>query len=110
MIMFVVRALFWLCLIVLLLPIDKDEIDPAVTQSISASSAFQLAAGAFSDLSEFCIRNPATCEQGAEAFAAFSIKAKYVSGVAYRYFNQTADEPLPVDGDAAARARQLPAD
>lgn len=99
MIMFLIRTAFWLSLMVLILPIDKEKIDPTVTESISAAGALNLASGALYDLSGFCVRNPDVCKQGQEAFHAFSIKAKYVSGVAYSYlnehFSQTPDPQAP---------------
>lgn len=106
--MFLVRMAFWLGLAVLILPVDKDKIDPAATDSISASSAIELAAGTLSDLSGFCTRKPDVCAKGYDAFIAFGAKAKYVSGAAYAYFNgENSDETASANPNAVVRTVPL---
>ena len=90
--MFIFRVVFWLSLVVLILPVDKEKLDTTVSQSISTGDALSIAGGALSDLSGFCARNPDVCIQGQEAFVAFSVKAKYVSALAYSYINEQMNE------------------
>ncbi|MEP2943605.1 MAG: DUF5330 domain-containing protein [Hyphomicrobiales bacterium] len=92
MFMFLFRVVFWLSLVVLVMPIDKDKLDTTTTQSISTVDALSFAGGALSDLSGFCARNPDVCVQGHEAFIAFSAKAKYVSSIALDYINEQLQE------------------
>lgn len=90
--MFLFRMVFWLSLVVLVMPIDKDKLDSTNTQSISTGDALSIAGNALSDLSGFCARNPDVCVQGHEAFIAFSAKAKYVSSIAFDYLNEQLQE------------------
>lgn len=94
--MFLFRVVFWLSLVVLVMPVDKDNIDSTTTQSISTGDALSFAGGALSDLSGFCVRNPDVCVQGHEAFIAFSAKAKYVSSIAFDYLNKQMQEDTSV--------------
>ncbi len=95
MIMFLLRSAFWLCLVILILPIDKEEIDPTITQSISAGSVLQLAGGAVSDISQICQRKPDFCIASQEAFMALGVKAHHFAGLAYDYFNH--EEEMKID-------------
>lgn len=94
MIMFLVRSMFWISLVVLLLPIDKSKVDTSVTSSISANGAIELASGTFSDIASFCTRNPQLCEKGYDAAHAFGQKAVYASSLLYEFLdNQFGEEP-----------------
>ena len=88
MIMFFVRTVFWVSLIVLILPIDKNKTDAVVTQSVSTAGAIEIACGAISDLASFCGRNPETCEKGREFANAFGVKAVYASGLLYKFLDE----------------------
>lgn len=104
--MFLIRTVFWLSLVVLLVPINKDKVDPTVTQTVTAVDAISLASGALSDLSGFCLRNPDVCVQGHEAFMAFSVKAKYVSGIAYSYINKQLADNTDTGADNTPTQKQ----
>ena len=82
--MFLVRAAFWLSVVVILLPADKDTGDkaPRVT-AFEAISAAQTTVG---DLSQFCQRNPDVCVTGGSAFAVFGDKVRYGVKLLYRAF------------------------
>ena len=88
MIMFFIRTVFWVSLIVLILPIDKTETDATVTQSVSTAGAIEIASGAISDLASFCGRNPETCEKGREFANAFGVKAVHASGLLYKFLDE----------------------
>ena len=88
MIMFLFRTTFWVCLIVLLLPIDKTKVGATVTQSISTAGALEIATGAIADLASFCGRKPEVCEEAREFANAFGVKAVYASGMLYKFLDQ----------------------
>lgn len=88
MIMFFVRTVFWVSLIVLVLPIDKTKVDDTITQSVSTAGAIEIASGAISDLASFCGRNPEVCEKGREFANAFGVKAVYASGLLYKFLDE----------------------
>jgi hypothetical protein len=63
---FLLRLTFWLGLVLVLLPRDKTPESEKLPQ-IGASEAVQAATAAVSDMSQFCKRQPATCEVGGQA-------------------------------------------
>ena len=88
MIMFFIRTVFWVSLMVLILPVDKTKTDATVTQSISTAGAIEIASGAISDLASFCGRNPEICEKGRDFANAFGVKAVYASGLFYKFLDE----------------------
>jgi hypothetical protein len=64
---FLVRAAFWLSLIILLMPTEER---PQERLSGTAAAAVQQAA-------TFCERNPSTCAAGAELWALYLRKAEF---------------------------------
>jgi len=64
---FLVRAAFWLSLIILLMPTDER---PQERLSGTAAAAVEQAA-------TFCERNPSTCAAGAELWAIYLRKAEF---------------------------------
>jgi hypothetical protein len=69
------RAAFWLSVVVVLLPGDKDTGDKA--PRVSVFQALSAAQSTVSDLSQFCNRNPEACATGGNAFVAFGGKVRY---------------------------------
>lgn len=65
--LFLIRAAFWLMIIVLLLPTDAQQ----------RSEVYGTAQAAVNDVSSFCDRNPDTCARGKDAFAVFVQKAQF---------------------------------
>ena len=72
---FLLRMAFWLGLVLVLLPRDKTPESDKLPQ-IGASEAVQAATAAVSDMSQFCKRQPATCEVGGQAATAIGQRAK----------------------------------
>lgn len=87
MIMFLFRATFWMSLILLILPIDKSDIGPEVSESLSLGKVVELSGGLLSDMSQFCARKPELCDQGQDALYALGEKAKHASTLAFDYLN-----------------------
>ena len=63
------RTAFWVVVIILLLPTNHDD----------QKKAYSLAKATVGDISSFCDRNPAACQQGQEAFVVFKEKAAFAA-------------------------------
>ncbi len=65
--MFIVRTVFWLAIIILLLPANEQQ----------QREVYGTAEAAVSDLSNFCIRKPIVCMQSKSAFDTFTQKVQF---------------------------------
>ncbi|HUU24723.1 MAG TPA: DUF5330 domain-containing protein [Methyloceanibacter sp.] len=65
--MFLIRTAFWLLVLVLLVPTDKDQ----------QSQIYGTAQAAMNDVVGFCERNPQTCATSQDAFTVLVQKAQY---------------------------------
>ncbi|HYJ58902.1 MAG TPA: DUF5330 domain-containing protein [Methyloceanibacter sp.] len=65
--LFLIRAAFWLMIIVLLLPTDAQQ----------RSDVYGTAQAAVHDVATFCDRNPETCARGKDAFSVLVQKAQF---------------------------------
>jgi hypothetical protein len=65
--MFLIRAAFWITILVLLLPTDEKQ----------QSQIYGTATAAVKDVGSFCDRNPGVCEKGKVAFDVFVHKAQF---------------------------------
>lgn len=72
---FLLRMTFWLGIVLVLLPTDKAPDDKNVPQ-IGAAQAVTAAGAAVSDLSQFCTRQPETCEIGGQAMTVIGHRAQ----------------------------------
>lgn len=93
--MFLIRAAFWLMIIVLLIPTDKDQ----------QSQIYGTAQTAMNDLAGFCDRNPQTCATGQDAFEVLVQKAQYGAQMIMALVDQPSGvvaggqpEPVPASG------------
>jgi hypothetical protein len=84
--MFLIRAAFWLSVVVLLLPSDPQT--GAQAPRVSAIDGLVAARAAVADMSAFCDRNPGVCVTGNAAFKVFVAKAEYGAYMLYRYLEQ----------------------
>lgn len=89
--MFLLRAAFWLSVVVILLPGDPETGEEA--PRVTAVQALWAAQGAVKDLSQFCDRNPDVCDTGGTAFHAFADKVRYSTRLLYGYFGDNAPDP-----------------
>jgi hypothetical protein len=70
---FLLRTAFWLSIVIMLLPSPesmKPESGVGAAQAVSAASA------TFSDMSQFCARQPDACQIGTQALVHFGHKAQ----------------------------------
>ena len=72
---FLLRMAFWLGLVLVLLPRDKTPESDKLPQ-LGTSEAMSAAGAAVSDMSQFCVRQPAACEVGGHAATVIGERAK----------------------------------
>jgi hypothetical protein len=111
---FLLRMAFWLGLVLVLLPRDHTpEADKAEPQ-IGATEAISAASAAVSDMSQFCARQPDTCEIGGKAASAIGQRAQDGAKKLYRIITDKKPPDhtgsiamaAPADLDAIQRATQ----
>jgi len=95
--MFLIRTVFWLSIVIILIPADQQSNTPA--PGVSMLEALSSARTAAADFSGFCDRNPDVCATSAAAFQVFAEKAQHGARMLFRYFDEaagsdgSADEP-----------------
>lgn len=90
--MFLIRAAFWLTLVVLFIPADPQS--GAEAPRVGALQALSAAQATVADLSSFCDRNRDVCVTGSAALRVFSEKAQ--NGVRMlRGYLESAGEKTP---------------
>src|SRR5271154_892918 len=72
---FLLRLVFWVGLVLVLLPRDKAP-DTDKAPQINASEAISAATAAVSDMTQFCKRQPAACEVGGQAATVIGQRAQ----------------------------------
>jgi len=96
---FLIRAAFWLSLVILILPAEpgseQSDASLSTTQAISAAQA------ALSDFTGFCSRQPDVCAAGEVALDSFAAKARYGAKQLYVYLDDQSDEKTPAETELA---------
>jgi Family of unknown function (DUF5330) len=72
---FLLRMVFWLGLVLVLLPTGKTTDDDKLPK-VSTGDAVSAAAAAVSDMSQFCVRQPTACEVGDKAATVIGHRAQ----------------------------------
>ena len=72
---FLFRLVFWIGLVLVLLPRDKTPESDKLPQ-VGASEAVSAASAAVSDMGQFCKRQPAACEVGGQAATVIGQRAQ----------------------------------
>lgn len=104
--MFLLRAVFWLSIVVLLIP--GDPAGGREAPSVSAIDAILAARGAIADLSGMCTRQPEVCDHGGAALSAFGAKARYSATYLYDAFERQPAETSATATEAPAAPVTLP--
>ena len=94
--MFLIRAAFWLSVVILFLPADPASNSPA--PRVSFIEGLVAARAVAVDLSNFCERNADVCVTGGAAFQVFAEKAQNGARMLYRYLDQEPGTAAP-DGE-----------
>jgi hypothetical protein len=106
---FLLRTVFWLTVIILLLPSDPDA-GPEAPQ-VTLVDALDAIRATITDLSQFCLRNPELCETGETVIQVVADKARYGIEQLQIYLDQDAvgentltaeDAGIPWQGAAGA--------
>ncbi len=88
---FLLRIIFWLGLVLVLLPRDKTPESEKLPQ-IGAADAVQAATAAVSDMSQFCKRQPAACEVGGQAATIIGQRAQDGARKIYQIINDKKEQ------------------
>ena len=102
--MFLIRAAFWLSLVILFIPGDPESGEEA--PRIGAVQALSAAQATFADVSAFCRRNPSVCETRDAAVRVFSDKARNGARMIHDYLSP--DDPA-ADGGTLSEDDREPA-
>jgi Family of unknown function (DUF5330) len=97
---FLLRLVFWLGLVLVLLPRDKTP-DAEKLPQISVSDAVQAATAAVTDMGQFCKRQPAACEVGGQAATVIGVRAQ--DGARKVYQSITDKKPAEAAKDNPAK-------
>lgn len=88
---FLLRLVFWIGLVLVLLPRDKTP-DSDKARQINASEAISAATAAVSDMGQFCRRQPAACDVGGQAATVIGQRAQ---GGARKLYQIITDKRAP---------------
>jgi hypothetical protein len=87
---FLIRTAFWLSIVVMLLPTPESV---KTETSVGAAQAVTAASATFSDMSQFCTRQPGACEVGSQALVQFGHKAQASAKWLYEKFASSKAAP-----------------
>jgi len=100
--MFLIRAAFWLMILILLIPTDDKQ----------RAEVYGTAEAAVKDVSSFCDRNPETCAKGRDVIDVFMQKAEFGAHMLMDFINErtgaSTDQPATpwpnagAEGESAA--------
>jgi hypothetical protein len=85
--MFLLKAAFWLGLVLVLLPTGPKK-QTAEGPQVSALDAASAASGAVSDLSRFCTRQPETCTVGSQVATILAQRAQDGAAMVYEFITE----------------------
>jgi hypothetical protein len=91
--MFLLRAAFWLSVVILLIPADPETGTEA--PRVSAIETIVAARATIADMSAFCERNPGVCVTGHSVARLFVDKAEYGARLLYQYLDKAKGEDAP---------------
>lgn len=84
--MFLIRMAFWIIVVILLLPTDRDQ----------QSEVLGTAQAAVKDISGFCTRNPDVCVKGQDYFQVFMAKAEFGANMVMDFVNDRRSDEVEV--------------
>ena len=80
---FLIRMVFWLCVVALLLPAGQEQRPAQVPQQLDPIQALLAAGAVVSDMRHFCSRQPEACTVGTQAAAAVGEQAQSGAKMVY---------------------------
>jgi len=104
---FLLRMIFWIGLVLVLLPRDKAP-DSDKGPQVSAGDAVMAATAAVSDMSQFCTRQPAACAVGGEAASVVGARAQAGARKVIEFFAEHDEAPNSSDKTGKPAAGEKP--
>lgn len=104
---FLIRSIFWLSLVLLIIPFDGN----GEGEEVGPLQALNAAREAVGDLSGFCERKPEVCETGRAAFQTIGARAREGAKIAYEMLDEQFGEPdtaIVTGGTQAHAAKTAP--
>jgi hypothetical protein len=100
---FLLRVAFWLGLVLVLLPAGKHADDEKLPK-VNTGAAVSAAAAAMSDMTQFCVRQPAACQVGGQAATVIGHRAQAGARKIYQMITdkKNADQTGSINRVAAA--------
>jgi hypothetical protein len=95
---FLIKAAFWLTIVVLFLPADAARERVAPRAQVSPLEALGAAQAAVEDASGFCARQPDACVVGSQAFQTFGEKAQHGAKLLYEFLSAHFADKDPARG------------
>lgn len=83
---FLLRTIFWLSVVLVLLPNSGSQ--PAPNSQVSASEAFSAAEGVVSDIEHFCERQQAACVVGSQTAVTLGQRAQAGAKMLYEFLSE----------------------
>jgi hypothetical protein len=94
---FLLKLAFWLTIVVLLLPSDRTQ-QSAPSPQIGTSDAVSATSAAYSDMRQFCVRQPEACSVGSQALVQLGYKAQSGAKMLYEFLTDKLGHEAPRDG------------
>jgi hypothetical protein len=111
--MFLFRMLFWIVIVILILPAPRPSDEGGETGSdVTVTRAVGAARATVSDMAGFCQRNSDVCETGRAVFSTFWAKARYGAQLLAEVVSGAGegDDKTPTDGAVEAHDTLTPDD
>ena len=83
---FLLRTIFWLGLVLILLPSTGSQ--PVPKSQVSASEAFSAAKGVVTDIQTFCERQQEACMVGSRTAITLGQRAQAGAGMLYEFLSE----------------------
>src|SRR3981081_4573149 len=106
---FLLRMVFWLGLVLVLLPREKTP-DSEKLPQVGASKALSAPPAGVSDMSQFCKRQPAACEVGGQAATVIGHRAQEGARKLYQIITDKRASDHTGSSGAAGTAPRPPAE
>jgi hypothetical protein len=97
---FLLRMVFWLGLVLILLPSGASQTPPA--NQVAASDAISAASATVGDLSQFCARQPDACTVGSHVASELGTRAQAGARMLYEFFTTKLKTNAPGSANGAA--------
>jgi len=102
--MFLLRAAFWMSVVLIVLPTGKATPTPDATE-IGAAEAASAATAAVADLSRFCARQPSACDTGSQVAVVLGHRMQAGANMIYEFLTERREATVVAKQSAGEAAR-----